>query len=267
MAREFDGVNDALEASDSGSIRSPSTAITVAVWMQRTSTGADPWTGLVLKKYTITDPWISYSIQQNANNTAQFYFSISTGVPGSLIQTAFSANPSVPADTWRLLVGRWAQGEKVSLRIFDLNRNIIETVESTAISNITIGYNADPLRFGRNEANNYWQGRLANILIENSKLSDQQILGRMFLPSFIHNPSAGFWPLWGITSPEPDLSGNKNDATVTEATRFNHPPIMLFTPKWAATMPLIETGAPPVGQPFYIRDSYSIPDFLGNQQG
>jgi hypothetical protein len=50
---------------------------------------------------------------------------------------------------------------------------------------------------------------------------------------------AGFWPLWGLSSPEPDLSGNRNDGTVTGAVRSNHPPITLFTPKWAATMPWI----------------------------
>ena len=51
------------------------------------------------------------------------------------------------------------------------------------------------------------------------------------------------WPLWGLDDPEPDLSGNGDDGAVTEAVRSNHPPITLFTPKWAATIPFAEVTA------------------------
>lgn len=51
-------------------------------------------------------------------------------------------------------------------------------------------------------------------------------------------------PLWGLSSPEPDLSGAGKDLVLTGGpTRTNHPPVVPFTPKWAATAPVIETGA------------------------
>ena len=52
----------------------------------------------------------------------------------------------------------------------------------------------------------------------------------------------GLWPVWGLHSPEIDLSGKGHDGTVVGTSRSNGPPITLFTPKWAATIPLIEAG-------------------------
>ena len=54
-------------------------------------------------------------------------------------------------------------------------------------------------------------------------------------------------PLWGRHSPEIDLSVNGVSGTLTNATAANDPPVTLFTPKWAASTPLIEVGAPPAG--------------------
>ena len=33
-----------------------------------------------------------------------------------------------------------------------------------------------------------------------------------------------------------------------------------------STMVAVPTGAPPPGQPFYLRDSYTLPSFIGNSQ-
>jgi hypothetical protein len=42
----------------------------------------------------------------------------------------------------------------------------------------------------------------------------------------------GYWPLWGLQSPEPDLSGNANNMTLTGSPpQANHAPVTLFTRK------------------------------------
>lgn len=51
----------------------------------------------------------------------------------------------------------------------------------------------------------------------------------------------GDWPCFGLESPEPDYSGQGNSMTVTGATQANHGPTGLFTPNWAASIPLIGT--------------------------
>lgn len=50
-------------------------------------------------------------------------------------------------------------------------------------------------------------------------------------------------PIWGLHSPEIDLSTNGVVGTVTGTVRANDPPVTLFTPKWAAGAPLIEVAA------------------------
>lgn len=42
-------------------------------------------------------------------------------------------------------------------------------------------------------------------------------------------------PLWGLQSPEPDYARLGITGTVTSATQFNHPPVGLFTPRYAAS--------------------------------
>jgi hypothetical protein len=42
----------------------------------------------------------------------------------------------------------------------------------------------------------------------------------------------GYWPLDGLQSPEPDLSGNANNGTLTGTSLAFGPPLMQFTPRW-----------------------------------
>jgi len=39
----------------------------------------------------------------------------------------------------------------------------------------------------------------------------------------------GYWPIWGLASPEPDMSGNANNGTLTGTAKANGPPIDRFT--------------------------------------
>ena len=46
-------------------------------------------------------------------------------------------------------------------------------------------------------------------------------------------------PLWGLSSPEPDISGAQKDLVLTGGPiRANHPPVVPFTAKWAASFPV-----------------------------
>jgi Concanavalin A-like lectin/glucanases superfamily len=42
---------------------------------------------------------------------------------------------------------------------------------------------------------------------------------------------AGYWPLFGLQAPEPDLSGRANNVTLNGTTQANHAPVTLFTAK------------------------------------
>lgn len=48
----------------------------------------------------------------------------------------------------------------------------------------------------------------------------------------------GWWPLDGIQSPEPDLSGSAANGTLTGTAKAFGPPLMQFTPRWPQPPPV-----------------------------
>jgi hypothetical protein len=76
-------------------------------------------------------------------------------------------------------------------------------------------------------------GSLADVAIWTVALTPTEIQGlsRGTRPSRIR-PTNLWWPLDGLQSPEPDLSGNKNNATLTGTTKASGPPYMPQTRRW-----------------------------------
>lgn len=89
----------------------------------------------------------------------------------------------------------------------------------TTTSNGSIANGAESLRFGLNNQGAHGaDGRIAQVCIWNVALSAAEVfaLSRGASPYTIRPTSLkGFWPLFGVASPEPDLSGNGNPATAT----------------------------------------------------
>jgi hypothetical protein len=72
-------------------------------------------------------------------------------------------------------------------------------------------------------------------------------LARGVRPNVIRPASlVGFWPLFGNQSPEPDLSGNKNNGTLTGTSLAFGPPITQYTPRWP------QFPAPPPPPPQFV---------------
>jgi hypothetical protein len=103
------------------------------------------------------------------------------------------------------------------------------TPNSTFVSaaNVSIGHDAGPDLFN---------GSLADVAIWNVTLTSLEIaaLAAGVRPGRIRPSSLiGWWPLDGLVSPEPDLSGRANNGTLTAAPALDFgPPISLFTPRW-----------------------------------
>lgn len=93
-----------------------------------------------------------------------------------------------------------------------------------------------PMRFGtRTDATNQWLGRMADCGIWNVVLTPTEVsaLGKGILPYTIRKSSlVSYHPLDGLQSPEPDLSGNANNGTLTGTAFVVGPPVMQFTPRW-----------------------------------
>jgi hypothetical protein len=77
-------------------------------------------------------------------------------------------------------------------------------------------------------------GTLADIGIWTTVLSAGELsaLSKGARPSTVRQGSlVGYWPLDGIQSPEPDLSKNKNNGTLTGTSLSAGPPIAMFSPR------------------------------------
>lgn len=73
----------------------------------------------------------------------------------------------------------------------------------------------------------FMNANIAYVQVYNRQLTDDEVKQIMHYPGSV-NGLVGYWPVWGVTSPEPDLSGLGNTGTVTEAAEStNGPPIFL----------------------------------------
>ena len=82
---------------------------------------------------------------------------------------------------------------------------------------------------------NPYSGSIAHCAAWNVALSTAEIaaLAAGVLPGLIRPQNLiGWWPLDGLQSPEPDLSGNANNGTLTGTALAPGPPVMQFTPRW-----------------------------------
>lgn len=78
-------------------------------------------------------------------------------------------------------------------------------------------------------------------------------LARGIRPGAIRPSSLTVWqPMDGLTSPEPDLSGNAKNGTLTGTAYAPGPPTTLFTPRWPMFTPSV-AGIPLIGSTRLLR--------------
>jgi hypothetical protein len=109
------------------------------------------------------------------------------------------------------------------------------TVASNGVSllsgtqNFVMG--SQPASAGRN-----FNGRIADVAIWNVVLTAAEFvaLAAGIRPNTVRPASLkGYWPLDGVNSPEPDLSGFGNNGTLTGTANAAGPPLAMFTPRWS----------------------------------
>jgi hypothetical protein len=91
-------------------------------------------------------------------------------------------------------------------------------------------------QFSNGNFTNPLTGRLADCAVWSTNLTTLEILGlaRGQRPYVVRRLSlVGYWPFDGLQSPEPELSGNAYNGTITGSIPFAFgPPMTLFTPRW-----------------------------------
>lgn len=211
MARLFSGASY-CEAADQAPIDITGTVVVIAFWVKRTSTGNFPH--MVAKGTAGTG--VQYKVFHGGST---YYFEI--GDSGGVDQCS---SPGWSTGVWEHVVavknGTGAGAQK-------MYRNGVFV--GTATSNKSIQNTANTLRVGQaSDGSQQFAGTIAEVGIWDVVLSDAEILAlaagvspRQVRPGSLK----GYWPLYGAGSPEPDLSGNQNNMTVSSAAAADHAPV------------------------------------------
>ncbi len=200
-----------------------------------------------IKVGSLPDPY-GYIINRGNSNEVSLNYYFRVALDGSLLfgfTVAASTYAEIASSAGDISTGVWthvaARYDGSNQKIYKNGAEIATRAEtgtpSTSLSspNHRIGGSSQSTPQG------LFNGDIAEIEIYSSALSVNEILARSRGARITAIPVAR-WTLWGLNDPEPDLSGGGNTGAVTGATLANHAPITLFTPKWAASVPLIEVG-------------------------
>lgn len=256
MARNFNSANPDYVLAPTP-IANPTT-LTLSAWMYDTSvTGVQ--TILALGQGTIAGlPVMAYI--RLATDAGTF---ICQAGQGPFAQTASSYS----ANTWNHIAGTGSAlgTANAPLAIFMNGANKATATSAngspfvTSLTKVSIAIDqanslAEPLN-----------GRVADAALWNVVLSDTEIKALALGARPINiRPTAliGWWPLDGLQSPEPDLSGLANNGVLTGTTLAAGPPVMMFTPRWPQFIPSAAAASSVV----FRRSLSSIGTRVGSRQ-
>jgi hypothetical protein len=212
MARGFNGSTDKITASNTSLYASG--PLTIAAWFY---VSVLPGTGVYGGIIAFANNRGIYV--HGAPSTGMAYFS---GAPGG---TRDPGPTTITASVWHHALmtnnGTTAQGY------------LDGTIEGASF---TGGGFSSPVTFtiGNDISAEALNGIIADAAIWNAILTPLEIsaLAKGVRPNAIRQTSLSlWWPLDGLQSPEVDLSGNKNNGTLTGTTKAFGPPLMMATPR------------------------------------
>lgn len=206
MSRDFPGATtDYLSLGDVAALDITGTALTLAAWIRPDAVVSRA----IIAKY------------DNAGTQATKQYMLDLG-SGSVIvmRVDDGAGEDVAVGTTVLTAGSWyaVAGVKNGTGADALKVYLNGTQEASATSNRTIQNTATGVTIGRYaDAGGAFDGRIAEAGVWNVALTAAEIaaLAKGVSPLLVHPGNLkGYWPIWGIASPEADLSGNANNPTI-----------------------------------------------------
>jgi hypothetical protein len=229
MARSFNGTSDKI-TSPACILYSNNGGWSYSVWLNVTAVPA-AYAGLFIKN-------ASPSIYVRVNG-AQYQFAV--------YWNSFSLDPVPPLqsiNTWVhfAFVQPAGASSTATAYINGVSAGTHAAGSSGADASNAVTTGDDPPNTPR-----FLNARIADEAFWNLELTAGEIgaLARGARPGNIRPTSLKlWWPLDGLQSPEPDLSGNKNNATLTGTTLAAGPPIKLLSPKPNFTAPIVVSGRP-----------------------
>lgn len=232
MSRSFNGSTDLINLGTSTTLQ-PS-HITISAWINVSS--LTPSYSAVVSCIT-TSGTLVYQIFVKSSGKLAMYI---RNAGGSTTFYDGTGSHTLSTNSWYNLVLVFGNGALTGYvnGASDGSSSDASTLGQTATAATELGNDAHTS--GRN-----FGGRMADIAIFDVCLTVGEIaaLAAGARAPYVRPGSlVGYWPLDGLASPEPDLSGNKFNGTLTGTTLGPGAPISLLTPRWPQS--LIISAAP-----------------------
>lgn len=228
-SRYFDGTSIDQIDLPNGALVTDSTPFTVMAWVHLDS-WVDRWQGIAIID---TNQDATGSIKFFINKDNAGYKGLFWGSPGN--QTRFSqvrSSDDISGD----FAGNW---KHVAVTFNGTNEqdytNFKMYVDGESIATVQPGKGLSSPTDGQNIIGNdnslsagHWNGKIAYYQVNHIEMTAGQIVENMHRPGTTVEELKAFLPLWGVDSPEVDLSGNGNTGTVTGATESSDGPPVFF---------------------------------------
>lgn len=228
MARNLtNGGSDSLDAGTSSLYQMTpliSTGFTVSAWAKPSATSLNASSLYTIWEHGDFNGAEDYLLRFNGQGAAgTIAWGNSAGV------TTWTYGGNITAGNWYQFTFTWSTGGTATLFF---NGSSVSSGSKTWSANTgTHFYFGNATSAGGRQLS----GSIADIAIWNAPLAQGEVtaLANGARPGSIRQGSLiGWWPLDGQQSPEPELSGNAKNATVTGTTSTSGPPIMMLTPRW-----------------------------------
>ena len=225
MARDFDGVDDIVTLG-AGGVLNDMLPFTFCAWMAPDTVGESATGNIVAKHsgggsatsggwYLRTQNTVTVSfVRRYLSNNLIRNWSILTLTDGTYHHVGLTWNGS-QSSTAATAMELYVNGVTALLTLTQTGRGAFQTDSAWTLA---LG-NPVP-------TNASFDGRLAHVHLFRRQLSGNEIRALMFHPAMYAQGSVsavntvglvGYWPLGGLGSPEPDLSGNQIPGVVTGA--------------------------------------------------
>ncbi len=257
MSRDFDGVDDLINCGTAGlDNKAP---FTVACHCFPDTQG-EANVGRFVDKGSATTGW---QFHISATNRVRFNHAYTGATPTDLELS--SVNNSIVLDKWQFVAMTWDGSPTAT------NAHLYVDGQETAYAVTTdaVGTKGDdaalPFLIGNSiAAARTFDGALAHVMFYGKVLTPGEMRQIRFFPASITDRLLGYWPLRGISSPEPDYSGLGNHGLLTGTLKWNTDPAVfgVWHPRrrsrFPYTAPASVPATPSVATPTTRRKSRAL---------
>lgn len=237
MARNFDkaGGTDFIDCGDID--LSTETDITAMAWVKYVGGGS--------AEHTVISNWIAAGAAilvriEPATDTLELF----ANATGSAV-TLDATDLAISTTAWAHVLFTYNSTDGMAAFVDGVKSSVTTAADgamhgSLDTTNFRIGFRSGDLM----------DGDIAEVCIWTATLSDTEIaqLANGAHPMRFRRSSVkGYWPLYGLASPEPDLSGGALHGTVSGPVASSHAPVGRYVPAPRWTLPLDVIGAAPSG--------------------